>query len=619
MYIYEDISPSKEIIMLLRFSLLLFISISSAQKEYKPFEYKPDFQSPYSYDANANFVQKEIEEWITREKTNASKKDTFVVLRTDVLGRSLSSRTAENLKKSRKVSKIEQKRLVAVSDMHISDEPIEEVHGRYEYDAKTNTKKYYINGQELSEQNYFSQIEKMWERHNKRKKGKRNLLVPGEIKSDDRRWVAWMTAEEISELLRNKELAISDYIEPQDNVPRSTVLALTQLSSHAFSNGYYGNGIGVYFTETGCPNLTGTGINTYNYVQGSTCFNGVKSHPTGVTRVLQTASPNAKIYGFDQVNWPSNPFTYSPPLEIGSHSWSVGGKNYYTQTDADMDNYIYENRVIEFVAAGNNTTYVTSPGKAVNAITVGSVEPETGSYACYSNWKNSEISNEKPEVAAYTDIDFSDNSVMVNYFPASYYYSCPNYHPAGNFGGTSAATPLLAGFTATLLQQHPFFKRHPALVKALYLTGSTVPINGNHDTDNVRSAKSLIPYSSVAWNTRSWYCEGGNTACFNSNNVITITENNIPANKRYRIAIAWLVPSNYTMQHKDLSQDLDLEVYQNGQYIGGSLSWYNPFEVVDFVTKSNAPLKITIRRYRNGNNVSGGGNVLLGYNLWENN
>jgi hypothetical protein len=605
-FIYIFVGKHNNLGFFMKFLISMIFLVILAQVSFAEIkENKPDFLPPYN--RNINTVQKEVEEWIAREKANVSKRDTFVALKTDLLGRHLSSGTVELLKKSRKASQSEQKRLVVISDLHIPyDEPVDEISGRYEYDAATDMKKYFINGQEISEKDYLNYVEKSWKEFGERKKGRRNLRIPGEIRADAVSWTAWMTANEISELLdKNKELAVRDYVEPQNSASRPTILALTQLSTHAFFNSYYGNGIGVKFNESGCPNLVGSGINTSNYIQGNSCT-AINRHATAVARVLQMASPNAKIYGYEHGAHPANPFSKSPPIEIGSHSYQIGSSQNYS--DYDMDHYIHQDRVIEFVAAGNNivNVNVTTPGKAVNAITVGAVEPETGSYADYSCWRNSEVLNEKPEVAAYTNVDFSDNSVLVNMFAAD------NRPPI--FNGTSAATPLLAGFTATLLEQHGFFKRRPALVKALYLTGSTVPINGSHDSDNSKSAKALIPYSSVAWNTRSWFCEGANAACFKANDTITITENNIQANRRYRIAVAWLTPANYVNQNKRLSQDIDLYVYQNGKLVDYSESWYNPFEVVDFVTTSNAPLKIVIKRYRN--TIGQGDNVILGYNLW---
>jgi hypothetical protein len=49
--------------------------------------------------------------------------------------------------------------------------------------------------------------------------------------SDDRIWVAWMTAEEISKLAKNYgELAISDYKEPQESASPASIFSLLKES-----------------------------------------------------------------------------------------------------------------------------------------------------------------------------------------------------------------------------------------------------------------------------------------------------------------------------------------------------------------------------------------------------
>jgi len=589
--------------LVLTVSFLLLVSISFAE-----IENKSDFAPPY--DPNVNIVQEEIENWIAREKANASKKDTFVVLKTDVLGRRLSFGTIELLKKSRKVSQSGQKRLVVISDMHLPvQEPIDDIYERHEIDAITGLSRYYVNGKELNEKDYLSHVEKLWEKFNKRKRDKRGLHIPGVISSSAVNWTAWVTAEELSELLdKNKELAVRDYVEPKSTALRETILDLTQLSTQAFyvNVNAKGRGIGIYYAESGCI-LSGGGVNTSKFSQMNTCiFRSLEkeAHATAVARTLQMASPEAKIYGYFESSYHANPDSYSPPIEIGSQSWSVNGSTNYVDGDFDMDQYVYTNRVIEFAAAGNEgwgSANVTSPGKAVNAITVGAVEPENGYYAGYSSWRNSNVLNEKPEVAAYTNIDFSDNPILRNYFNN------------GTFNGTSAATPLLAGFTADLLEHRPWFKRRPSALKSLYLTGSTEPINGNHDLDNSKSAKNLIPFSSVAWNTYSIYWEGANSSFFDSNNEITVTDN-VDANKRYRIAIAWLTPANYVRQNKRLSQNLNLYVYQNGNLIKSSTSDDNPFELVEFIAPSSGPITIKIRRVRNS--IGQGDDIILGLSYW---
>lgn len=84
-------------------------------------------------------------------------------------------------------------------------------------------------------------------------------------------------------------------------------------------------------------------------------------------------------------------------------------------------------------------------------------------------------------------------------------------------------------------------------------------------------------------------------------------------NTHYRIAIAWLTNPDYIIFNNELSQDLDLKVYQNDRLIAYSTSSDDPFEVVDFTTQTNADLTIKIIRYAN----SGSDNVILGYSFWN--
>jgi len=521
---------------------------------------------------------------------------------------------------------------------------IETEHGRYEYNIETKKYDYSLNGKKINEKEYFENINKNLVKFRTQKKGKRDLPIPGVVgDADDRTWVALMTADEILELAKKyKELSIHDYVEPKEEASQAFILSNLQLSTHAFPNGYTGNGIGVYVMEPACAVLNGI-TNLGNYTEVNSCGStyGPSVHHSMIVNTVQMASPSAHVFGF---NWdrpgryvinPSAPSLYSPPLEIGSHSYYTTLNNdFYDDYDRDMDNYIYENKVINFKSAGNNKSHtVTSPGKAMNIITVGAVDPATNNYMNLyndygyhvesSSWKNPILrpanggsdreGSDKPEIATYTYIEFPNNTVYQNSY----------YNNSNGFGGTSAAAALAAGLTATLLDQHPFFKRQPALLKAVLLTGETIPIQNfsSWDMDNYNTspyvtpvAKAIANYSSIAYGTRSAWWSGANSDHFDSNKEIRFTENNIQANKRYRIAIAWLVDGSYVYNNGMLPQDIDLYVEQNGGVVKSSLSSRNSFEVVDFVTTSNAPLTIRIRRYSN----SGNGNVLLGYHMREN-
>jgi hypothetical protein len=574
---------------------------------------------PPPYDPNVVIISSNVERWMNEQFTKSSEKRT-IEMKTDVLGRVKSSTGKIETKE---IAEPKQKILVHISDMHIRETDIGSAYGSMECNSETKKCDYSLNGKKVSEKEHNEFMEKRNQKFDRPDRGKRNLPIPGVIATDDRKWTAWMSAEEISELTKNyKELAITDYREPIPMVPQATILSKVGLSTYAFPLGYKGNGIGVYVSEPSCIGINIWDLpNKNNYTLGNSrtypCNDDIKGlHHAMSASVIQISSPLAHVFGF---GWPYmypifDPDNYSLPILIGSHSYGYQLPNneynkYHSNYDGDMDNHIYNRRIINFVAAGNvgsipgdATYYVSSPGKALNAITVGAVDPITNEYKNYSKWKNPDIGNRKPELAMYTDIYLDNLSVT--------------------YDGTSAATPLAAGFTASLLEQFPIYKKKPALVKAVLLTGETMPIsNANSwDQDNAAYyskpiARGVMNYKGVqGGGTKSKWWEGENREFFDSNNEIRFTENNIQANKRYRIAISWLVPGDYIASNKQMPQKVALYVFQNGEMIGISASGNSSFEIVDFVTKSSAPLTIVLERYHN----SGHGEVLLGYHMQDN-
>jgi len=533
-----------------------------------------------------DFLKEETKTEMTENVLHQVKKVTY-----DILGRErLKKDTTAYLVKQR-----DKKMKVYISYLDFDTTGQNPIVGRFEINAQKGLKNIWLNNKKVSDKEFDELIKKM---------PVRKYKTPG--------YVEELTANQIKAILNgSKKVLISEYKEPQNFMRYDSILTRSQITTHAFANNYFGTGIGVYFTETGCPHLAN--VNTNYYIQGNTCAHGVKKHPTGVTRILQATAPQAKIYGYDQNNYP-DPNSVNPKIEIGSHSWGICYDDEYCSEDMNMDNYIYNNRIINFVAAGNkNSTipqyWVTSPGKALNAITVGAVTPYNNLYASYSMWKNSEIGNQKPELANYTDF----------YFPNDYIFTDNDGNTyTGYFAGTSASTPYSAGIAANLLQQYPFFKGHPELFKALLISGEKITIGNasTFDMDNDSYVVRGVPvYSSLAWNHRFRLWNGNNSCCFDSQNKITFTESDIAANKHYRIAIAWLTPGSYIYVNKNISQDIELYVYQNGSLIASSLSSKNPFEVVDFITTSNNDLQIVIKRFSN----SGVGDVALGYSFWNDN
>jgi len=589
------------------------------QKNYKEVEYLPP------YDPNVVIINPQLKKWIDEELVKVSEKRT-IEMKTDVLGRTKPNAniTVQGTKEIelKQVAEPKQKRLVRISEMRPLDIKIEPMHGGFEYNPETKDYDYHLNGKNVSLKEYETLTKKYYEKIDRQKANtsKRKLPIPGVVSDDELGWTALMTAEEISTLTNNyKELAIEDHREVVEGAGTdiSSILSKIQLSTLGHYNGYDGDGVGIYVAEAKCIASSPPLVNSSNYRGGCSSLFATSSHHNKVVNVLQSTAPNARISAYFSNMHPENPHDFSPPIEIGSHSYmsvldsiTAGEAMKYKDSDFAMDKYIYDNQMINFVCVGNKsktltscgasrcdtTSYVASPGKAVNAITVGAVHSSGGDYpnryTWYSQWKPSKVGNRKPEIAMYTDINLG------------------MYSSYTSFDGCSAATPLAAGFTASLLERFPGYKRQPALVKAALMVSEKIPIlNADSIVSATRGfiAKGIANFPSEDTIGRKLW-NGENSDYFINDTITFMWSSNVQANKHYKIAIAWLTEPSYTNSYNKMSQDLDLFVYQNGQLLDSSTSPDNPFEIVDVVPPSNAPLKIIIRRYRNN-----GGKVLLGY------
>lgn len=437
-------------------------------------------------------------------------------------------------------------------------------------------------------------------------------------------FIANLTANEIKSLLQGeRKVYIQDVtgnnsiVQAQANnlssstaIPYTSILDTSKITTLAHANGYNGSGVSAYLSENGCPKASH--INTSYLVQHQNCTGITSSHATGMIQVFQAAAPRAILHEFSTNQDPINT-SNETNYDIGIHSFTNNIiDTQYTSVEQYLDNYIFTSNTIIFIASGNQNRSsgnfdIESPGKALNAITVGAVTPFTNYYEPYSRWKNSEIKNQKPEIANYANFYFPSATSFVDDF--GYTYNATQ-------NGTSAATAYSAGMAAAMLQQKPFYKKHPEAFKSLMIAISSKQIHSARifDADNFTVAATGLPiYPNFNSKVRSCYWNGSNSSFFNSNNQITFTETGIVAGKRYRIALAWLVSGNYVSMLKTIPQDIDLQVIQNGNVIASSISSRNPFEVVDFIAESSSNLTIKIERYAN----SGVGDVRLGYTLWR--
>ncbi len=185
------------------------------------------------YDNTINKVSPEVEKWM-REELSKSYNPKFIEMKTDVKGRVKNIGLNANKTKYKSVTEPKQKRKIVISDMHINEVEIEPAYASHVCYAERCI--YAYNGKEMTEKEYISVMDERNSKLDSQKKGKRHLFIPGVISSgDDRNWIALMTAEEISQLLKNyKELAIEDYRELVPSADIIPVLNKLWLYNDAF-------------------------------------------------------------------------------------------------------------------------------------------------------------------------------------------------------------------------------------------------------------------------------------------------------------------------------------------------------------------------------------------------
>ncbi len=397
-----------------------------------------------------------------------------------------------------------------------------------------------------------------------------------------------MTAEEVLRLAEVQDKAIAGielFEKGEDDI--ASAMNATSISTSALPNASTrGSGIGIYMTESGCANESR--ISNYDRLSGSET-----NHARNVGAIIRSVSPASFLYCRGGAVLPQNSdldgVGGKPPIHIVTRSNSSNDSTSYNTLDRDWDNFAYRNNIAVFNSGGNTgngTGNVRSPGKGLNIITVGNYSDANNSINSSSPFVDPNIKNDKPEIAA------PGTSITAGGF---------------TMGGTSQSTPHAAAFTADMMSSSTYLQYRPYLAKAKLLAGATDGVNGGFD----RVGLGGIDFASAQWSGYWAWFSGGNRAFTHfdksdgSQNGYIEKRVYISRNwERARIALGWMNRGSYTYNNRNnahpIGMDLDMKVYDpDGNYIGGSFSWDNSFESVNFTPRKSGYYTVKVNRFAN--------------------
>lgn len=192
---------------------------------------------------------------------------------------------------------------------------------------------------------------------------------------------------------------------------------------------------------------------------------GYEMRASRMYKLLQSFSERSVIYA--SKGRPSNPASANPQIYLGVNANGGQKSSSYGASAKNLDNYIYNNRTVEVVGAGNTAGNFSAAALAVNAITVGALDPSTKMATSYTAKNDPKYcsncnSYHKPDVENYSNFYIDD--YYRKYESSNYIYE---YKPF--YDGTEVSAGVTAGMISDMLSTHDFYKWHPEVVKAVMI------------------------------------------------------------------------------------------------------------------------------------------------------
>ena len=387
--------------------------------------------------------------------------------------------------------------------------------------------------------------------------------------------------------VEEKSYNINGYVTYKSSFNKNLQITYSPVSSvtnYLGSNTLSKTNVGVYFDEEAVPVRLNPKVDAFApFILADNAskddFNsmpGYEMRASRMYRLVHMFSDLSAVYAAK--GQPSNPAdsTKGPQIYMGLHANGGNAKSSYSTAAKDLDNYIYNNRTVEIVGAGNTAGNFTAKAFAVNAITVGAKDPITNKTTSYSaknlpKYCSNCATYNKPEVENYSN--FYTNDYYRRYVKSSQLYE---YYPY--YDGTEAAAGVTAGMISNMLSYNEFYKWHPEVVKAVvqnlkYSSGKfdynqlvfDPKKNVHHSFYFIGDVNTLMkPYSSLVDPNGDWSVPKGTKEIrlsFDSNDLVYGSSYSYKDVDGFDISIAWLNSGNDIANLKALPQKFEILTY----------------------------------------------------------
>ncbi len=297
---------------------------------------------------------------------------------------------------------------------------------------------------------------------------------------------------------------------------------------------FTGEGVVVGVLDEGIPDNTES-LNPGNYVM----VNGDASgHTTVVAFIIGGTSGIAKDVFFvfftrgNSIVDKCNIMISTYNVNIINMSMGGSARGNYTAYSACVDNIVSYTGCTFVKSSGNegkNDKYITTPGQAMNAITVGSINYNK-TISSTSSWLVSESFLLKPDLVA------PGGRIYIENFNGN----------EKRTGGTSISAPMVTGTIALLMEEFPILKTNPALVKSIvHLGAEKLPSQTTYFDE--QAGFGLINYQNMRkCMLGSKYCNFSVSTTASAGDVIASCEVSLPYLTQIKVNANSIVNSNST-------------------------------------------------------------------------